>query len=109
MSNTKNALYTHKYITTGFHSYYHKLTFFVVWYYEIYGWSEGGSCEYPRQKRISQNKFSIHKVKKVIKESEKAVYAEIEGIDGCHWIPLSCINGKEQIKQWFINKLKLPS
>ena len=78
-------------------------------YSSDYGWSEGGSCEYPRQKRISQNKFSIHKVKKVIKESEKAVYAEIEGIDGCHWIPLSCINGKEQIKQWFINKLKPPS
>ena len=70
-----------------------------------YGWSEGGSCEYPRQKHISQNHFSIHKIKRVIKVSEKAIYAEIEGIVGCHWIPLSCINEKEQIKMWFINKL----
>ena len=67
-----------------------------------YGWSDGGSCTYPRQKYISKDKVSDKKIKNVVEATSKAVHAEIEGLSGLFWIPKSVISKDEFVKEWFI-------
>ena len=71
-----------------------------------YGYSESGSCKYPRNKYISKNEKSIYELGKISRETDKAVLGEIKGLEGLHWIPISCICSDRKIKRWFINKIK---
>jgi len=72
-----------------------------------YGWSEKGTCEYPRTKYIPRNEKSIYELETISRETDKAVLGTIKGLNGLHWIPISCICSDKKIKRWWIDKVKL--
>lgn len=76
-----------------------------LWYepdYDDSGCRDGGSCTYPRLKRVSKNNLSDKKIRNVVESTAKAVHSEIEGLLGLFWIPKSVIDNDGYIKEWFV-------
>ena len=74
------------------------------WYEDIGG---EGYCtlaeSWKEENRKKANEYSNKKVRNPIKCDSKKVLAQIEDSD-LIWIPLSVINSKGFVKNWFVNK-----
>lgn len=83
--------------------FWYEPTFSGEWYPEE---RIGGRCTHPSKSTfISKDKLSNKKIRNAVKETNKAVLAEIEGLSGLRWIPLSVIKDG-YVKEWFYRKEK---